>query len=104
MSELDMNNLPRMEEQSGGFREYLTLKLDLAAVIRSAMQLFHQAKDDRRERRARRLLSHLAEDQFNLVVVGQFKRGKSSLMNAVIGMDRLPTGVLPGRKRPWLLP
>jgi GTP-binding protein EngB required for normal cell division len=95
MSELDMNNLPRMEEQSGGLREYLTLKLDLAAVIRSAMQLFHKGKDDRRERQARRLLSRLAEDQFNLVVVGQFKRGKSSLMNAVIGMDRLPTGVLP---------
>ena len=41
MSELDMNNLPRMEEQSGGLREYLRLKLGLAAVIRSAMQLFH---------------------------------------------------------------
>lgn len=37
----------------------------------------------------------LAEDRFNLAVVGQFKRGKSSLMNAVIGRDLLPTGLLP---------
>ena len=95
MSEFDMNNLPPMEEQSAGLRGHLRFKLGLAAVIRSAMRLFHQAKDDRRERQAQRLLSRLAEDHFNLVVVGQFKRGKSSLMNAVIGMDRLPTGVLP---------
>jgi len=58
------------------------------------MELFRLMKDPR-EHEARRLLSHLAEDRFNLVVVGQFKRGKSSLMNAVIGMDRLPTGILP---------
>jgi GTP-binding protein EngB required for normal cell division len=30
-----------------------------------------------------------------LVVVGQFNRGKSTLMNAILGVDRLPTGVLP---------
>lgn len=37
----------------------------------------------------------LAEDRFVLAVVGQFKRGKSSLMNAIIGQELLPTGVLP---------
>ncbi len=41
------------------------------------------------------LLVKLAEDRFNLAVVGQFKRGKSSLMNAIIGRDLLPTGLLP---------
>ncbi|HTS15266.1 MAG TPA: dynamin family protein, partial [Candidatus Sulfotelmatobacter sp.] len=43
----------------------------------------------------RGLLARLAEDRFNLVVVGQFKRGKSTLMNAVIGRDVLPSGVVP---------
>jgi hypothetical protein len=37
----------------------------------------------------------LAEDRFTLAVAGQFKRGKSSLMNAVIGRNLLPTGILP---------
>jgi predicted GTPase len=37
----------------------------------------------------------LAEDRFTLAVLGQFKRGKSSLMNAIIGREFLPTGVLP---------
>ena len=95
MSAVDTSNSPATDEESGSLQHHLKLKLELAATIRSAMQLFQEARDNRREGQARRLLSHLAEDRFNLVVVGQLKRGKSSLMNAIIGMDRLPTGVLP---------
>jgi GTP-binding protein EngB required for normal cell division len=32
---------------------------------------------------------------FNLVVVGEFKRGKSSVLNALIGADILPVGAVP---------
>jgi GTPase SAR1 family protein len=32
---------------------------------------------------------------FNLVVVGQFKRGKTSLINAILGADVLPVAVVP---------
>jgi GTP-binding protein EngB required for normal cell division len=95
MKALDIRGKPETGARPGGLEQHLNAKLELAAVIRAVMQLFHEARDDRREHQARKLLSRLAEDQFNLVVVGQFKRGKSSLMNAVIGMDRLPTGVLP---------
>ncbi len=94
MSEFDSSNVMFAEEQVSGLRRCQKHRLDLAGVIRSFMELFHQVKDPR-EHEARRILSHLAEDRFNLAVVGQFKRGKSSLMNAVIGMDRLPTGILP---------
>jgi len=34
-------------------------------------------------------------NNFNLVVVGEFKRGKSSILNALIGADILPVGVVP---------
>jgi small GTP-binding protein len=37
----------------------------------------------------------VAEDRFNLVVLGEFKRGKSTLINALLGRNVLPTGVLP---------
>ena len=37
----------------------------------------------------------VAEDRFNLVVLGEFKRGKSTLINALLGRDVLPTGVVP---------
>jgi small GTP-binding protein len=39
--------------------------------------------------------ARLDEDLFNLVVLGEFKRGKSTLINALVGRDLLPTGVVP---------
>ena len=35
------------------------------------------------------------EDAFNLVAAGQFKRGKSTVLNALIGESLVPTGVVP---------
>ena len=37
----------------------------------------------------------VGEDRFNLVVLGEFKRGKSTLINALLERDVLPTGVVP---------
>jgi len=45
--------------------------------------------------RAWRIRFWSAEDRFNLVVVGRLSRGKTSLMNAIMGTDRLPTGMVP---------
>lgn len=84
-SGLDADNLHR----------YSRLKLELAATIRSSLDRARRRKDGEIESRARRLLARLSEDRFYLAVVGQHKRGKSSLMNAMIGRDLLPTGVLP---------
>ena len=43
----------------------------------------------------RELRVKLASQAFNLVVAGQFKRGKTSVINALIGADLLPVGVIP---------
>lgn len=37
----------------------------------------------------------LTEGRFHLAVLGQFKRGKSTLLNALLGDDLLPTDILP---------
>ncbi|MDP1610418.1 MAG: dynamin family protein [Sulfuritalea sp.] len=37
----------------------------------------------------------LDEHAFNLVVAGEFKRGKSTVINALLGANLLPTGVVP---------
>jgi predicted GTPase len=41
------------------------------------------------------LRQRLAAERFQLAVLGQFKRGKSTLLNALLGADVLPTGVIP---------
>ncbi len=74
---------------------YTRFKLTLVAHVR----LFHEAvKSQRNERRKKscdKPMTKLAEDRFTLAVLGQLKRGKSSLMNAVIGRELLPVGVPP---------
>ena len=45
--------------------------------------------------RAERVAKRLAEGRFHVAVLGEFKRGKSTLVNALLGAEVLPTGVLP---------
>jgi len=42
-----------------------------------------------------KLKGRLAAGQFHLAVLGQFKRGKSTLLNALLGQNVLPTAVVP---------
>lgn len=37
----------------------------------------------------------LVQDRFNLVVLGEFKRGKTTFLNALLGAELLPTAVVP---------
>lgn len=45
--------------------------------------------------RAGELRRRLDEERFRLAVLGQFKRGKSTLLNALLHESLLPTGILP---------
>ena len=42
-----------------------------------------------------RLLEKLRQNRFHLVVLGAFKRGKSTLINALLGEQILPTAIVP---------
>jgi ribosome biogenesis GTPase A len=44
---------------------------------------------------ARELAARVSEGRFYVACVGQFKRGKSTLINALIGQSVLPTGFIP---------
>lgn len=72
-------------------QQYDRVKSILADMIRSAGARMRSERNEA----LRDLFARLAEDRFNLVVVGRFSRGKTSLMNAMLGTDRLPTGVVP---------
>jgi hypothetical protein len=64
-------------------------------VIRAVKQFFAGRGDTDRGEQCQALLVRLAEDRFNLAVVGKFKRSMSSLMNAIIGQENLSTRLLP---------
>lgn len=72
-------------------QQYDRVKSMLADIIRSAAARTPSHGNEA----VRDLFARLAEDRFNVVVVGRFSRGKTSLMNAMLGTDRLPTGVVP---------
>jgi len=83
------------QPDSDVLHEYARLKLELAGIVRSLLHTAEKRKDDISIHDCRHALARLAEDRFNLAIVGQFSRGKSSLMNALLGSDKLPTGILP---------
>ena len=75
--------------------EYTETKLKLASIAEILLAIASERKDSERTHTIQRLLADLAEDAFRLAVVGKYNRGKSSLMNAMLGHDWLPTGILP---------
>jgi len=76
-------------------RVYMRNKQDIAGAVRALQKVVHERGHAAREEACHELMVKLAEDRFTLAVLGQFKRGKSSLMNAIVGREVLPTGVLP---------
>jgi GTP-binding protein EngB required for normal cell division len=83
------------DDTAPSLRHYALAKQEVAALIRAANRLFQAQSTPAVAEQCQTLLVQLAEDRFNLAVVGQFKRGKSTLMNAVLGRNLLPTGLLP---------
>jgi hypothetical protein len=89
------HRLARPEIERIGLRRYRERRLELGDILRAALHLAHSCGDDDAENRARDLLTRLAADRFRLAVMGQFSRGKSTLMNALLGGAYLPMGALP---------
>jgi GTP-binding protein EngB required for normal cell division len=75
-------------------RDYEQRKFAIAEVLRSAAGAVPSERREWHER-AQDLFARIAEDRFNLVVVGRFNRGKTSLMNAIMSTNRLPMGIVP---------
>ncbi|PLX82278.1 MAG: Dynamin family protein [Desulfuromonas sp.] len=70
---------------------------DLAGLLERSAACLSRLGDDYADSRAglESLQGRLAEGRFHLAVLGQFKRGKSTLLNALLGEDLLPTDILP---------
>lgn len=88
-------NNPAPKTDLARLKAYKDDKLFIAAQLRAIREAFSALGLTDSEKQLAELMVKLAEDRFTLAVIGQFKRGKSSLMNAIIGRELLPTGILP---------
>ncbi len=92
-----MENLPAGTELGA---QAIVCETDGLLRIASLAEEFnnHQIEDD-----ARSAAERVAEGRFYVACVGQFKRGKSTLLNALMGAPILPSGVTPVTSVPTVL-
>ncbi len=83
------SDAPDFAPAAGGARSAMLARLDELLALGAGLT----AEGAHRNLAAAR--ARLAEDRFNLVVLGEFKRGKSTLINALLDRELLPIGVLP---------
>ena len=79
----------------------------LADLLNRALTCLDSLGDDYTDYRAglEELRQRLSSGRFRLAVLGQFKRGKSTLLNALLGENLLPTDILPVTAIPtYILP
>jgi ribosome biogenesis GTPase A len=74
-----------------------TKSLDATGVqsLQQLTELAEELAEARVAEEARDLATRVSEGRFFLVCLGQFKRGKSTLINALIGEPMLPSGFIP---------
>lgn len=68
---------------------------ELEVLAEKAAELARVAAERPESRRAARLAERLGARRFLISLVGEFKRGKSTLINALLGAEVLSAGVLP---------
>lgn len=78
---------------------------EIGNLIDQIFQLFPQPSDAQRQllNQLQPLSIRLKNNRLQVAVVGQFKRGKSSLLNALLGFPLLPMGVVPLTAIPTIL-
>ncbi len=67
----------------------------IAAAIAQALDLFTRLGRTDLQEDLQEIEGRLERRVLSVALVGQFKRGKTSLLNALVGEEILPTGVLP---------
>jgi GTPase SAR1 family protein len=76
---------------------------DLSAILSRLADLTLGEELTREKKRVQELRQRLTESRFHLAVLGQFKRGKTTLINALLGDPLLPSAVIPVTSVPTLI-
>ncbi|MDR0946215.1 MAG: dynamin family protein [Ruminococcus sp.] len=85
-------------EQTLNYGSYSAYKATIEEIAESLDKLREFSETlslDKTTESIKETLTKTAEDHFEVAIVGEFKRGKSTLINAMLGEDVLPSDVLP---------
>ncbi len=86
---------------SSAVQEYGSDPAEASATVDGASRLLRLAEvaqelgSEPVAKEARELAARVSEGRFYVACVGQFKRGKSTLLNALVGHEVVPTGFIP---------
>ena len=69
--------------------------MDGSSCLLRLVELAQELGDEPVAEEARELAARVSEGRFYVACVGQFKRGKSTLLNALVGHEVVPTGFIP---------
>ncbi|ARE86046.1 dynamin family protein [Clostridium formicaceticum] len=87
-----------MNEKATNFSSfvgYRQLVIDLTTDLKKLKEYGEHLKLENGNMLIEEILKRIANDSFDIAIVGEFKRGKSTLINALLGKDILPTDILP---------
>ena len=86
--------LPR-GETNGGFADFRGRKAAILEQLEPVRRIAAERDDARAADSLEGIANKLAANRFHLAVLGQFKRGKTTLINSLLGADVLPVAVVP---------
>ncbi|MHB8512450.1 MAG: dynamin family protein [Actinomycetota bacterium] len=76
-------------------KRYADFKASLALRLEELRRLAEERRSGDVADGAAALAKKLADDSFNVVVLGEFKRGKTTFVNALLGAEVLPAAIVP---------
>lgn len=79
----------------GTFIDYHRVLLGVLGDLRELAEIAAHVGLAEQAEAVRQVRARLEQNRFTVAVVGEFKRGKSTFINALLGADALPTDVLP---------
>ena len=85
---------PTVQDHGAPLTETST-SVDGASRLLQLGRLAHELGTEPVAEEARELAARVSEGRFYVACVGQFKRGKSTLLNALVGHEVVPTGFVP---------
>src|SRR5579875_3819542 len=80
---------------SGQLSDFLEKRKALVALLERLQSVLHMLNMTAWQQKMQQLEQRATSDNFKVLVIGEFKRGKSTFINALLGQEVLPAYATP---------